>query len=107
MNAWMRLLPSGMYSGSPLERITFDFASTKSYWLSGTPIISQMILSGMRMETSVTKSHAPIGLMRSRTSTAVFCTSSMRLCMTRGVKLRETMPRNRPWRGSSMLIIEP
>ena len=96
-----------MYSGSPLERMMFDFASTKSYWLSGIPIISQMILSGIRIETSVTKSHEPIGLMRSSTSTATVCTSSINVCMTRGVKLRDTMPRSRPWRGSSMLIIEP
>ncbi len=71
------------------------------------PIMSQMISSGSRDETSTTKSQPPLSATRSMTS---FATSSIRSSIDlimRGLNAADTMRRSRAWRGLSMLIIEP
>ena len=71
------------------------------------PIMSQMISSGRREATSVTKSQPPDDATRSITSLA---TSSMRSSIDvimRGLKAADTMRRRRAWRGLSMLIMDP
>ena len=99
--------PSGTYSGSPRPRITFVFSNTNFVWLSGMPIMSQMISSGSGAAISVTKSHVPLSITRSMVCLARRWTSASSLPSARGVKPRETMRRSRPCFGSSMLIIEP
>ena len=100
-------VPAGTYSGSPRPRITFVFSNTNFVWLSGMPIMSQMISSGSGAAISVTKSQLPLSITRSMVCFARRCTSASSLPSARGVKPRETMRRSRPCFGSSMLIIEP
>ena len=69
--------------------------------------MSQMIFSGSRAATSVTKSHSPFSMTSSTMTVAARCTSSSNFLIIRGVKPAETIRRSRAWRGSSMLIIEP
>jgi hypothetical protein len=97
----------GRNSGSPPDRMTFDFSKISWCWLSGIPIRLQITISGIGAAISLTKSALPLSITRSRTSTVIFSTSSMNAWIIFGVKRRETMPRRRWWRGSSMLIIEP
>ncbi len=85
----------------------FVRSNTNSYWLSGMPIMSQMIARGRAAATSVTKSTVPFSRSRSTISVARRSTDSWRSLRCRGVKPRETMRRRRAWRGSSMLIMEP
>ena len=82
-------------------------AYTNSYWLSGTPIMSQTIFNGSRAEMAVTASHSPWARASSTILDAVRCTSSVSAASRFGVKPRETMRRSRECRGSSRLIIDP
>ena len=101
------LSPGATYSGSPRPSTTFVFSKTKAVWLSGMPMRSQTISSGSGAAISVTKSHSPFSITRSTVRAARCCTLASMRPSARGVKPRETMRRSRPWRGSSMLIIEP
>ncbi len=83
------------------------WSKTNWVWLSGIPIMSQMIPSGSGAAISVTKSHSPFSITASTSSVARRSTSCWSVPSALGVKPRETMRRSRPWRGSSMLIIEP
>ena len=77
---------------------------------SGMPIMSQMIWSGSRAATSVTKSHSPsLDARRRRSRAAIRSTSSSTACSSmRGRERRgRRCARSRACRGSSMLIIEP
>jgi hypothetical protein len=69
--------------------------------------MSQMIPSGRGAAIAVTKSHSPFSITASITSVARRSTSCWSVPSAFGVKPRETMRRRRPWRGSSMAIIEP
>ena len=71
------------------------------------PIMSQMISSGSRDETSTTKSQPPWSATRSMTSLATNSIRSSIDLIIRGLNAADTMRRSRAWRGLSMLIMEP
>ena len=69
--------------------------------------MSQITSSGNGCEIASTKSTSPFSHMASMTSAQMLSTESSTLCSWRGVNSRDTMPRWRAWRGSSMLMNDP
>ncbi len=111
-----RVMPAPMIAGigssptnsaSPPPRILFVASSTVRYSLRGMPIMSQMIRSGNGCAMSATKSVSPFSHMASITSSAMTATSSITFDSCLGVNRRETMPRKRAWRGSSIVMNDP
>ncbi len=98
-------VPSGMYSGSPFERITLEQRNTVAYSEGGTPIMSQMISRGSGAAISVTKSHSPRPATRSITRSATASMVSSMLATRRGLNAAETIRRRRAWRGLSVEIM--
>ena len=105
--AMIGFAPGATYSGSPRPRMMFVWSKTNCVWLSGMPIMSQMIPSGSGAAIFATKSHSPWSITASTSALARRSTSCCRRPSARGVKPRDTMPRSRAWRGSSIAIIEP
>ena len=58
--------------------MTFVCSKTNWFWLSGIPIMSQMIPSGSGAARSRTKSHSPFSMIASISSLARRSTSSCR-----------------------------
>ena len=73
----------------------------------GMPIMSQITRSGNGAEIVSTRSTSPFSHMSSMTSVQMRSTESSTDSSRRGVKARETMPRWRACRGSSMLMNDP
>ena len=94
-------------SGSPAPRMTFVASSTVRNSLRGMPIMSQMTSSGNGCESAWTRSTSPCSHMSSITSLQIVSTESSTDASCRGVNERDTMPRWRAWRGSSMLMNDP
>ena len=71
------------------------------------PIMSQITSSGNGAEMVSTRSTSPCSQMPSMTSSQIVATESSTDSSRRGVNARDTMPRWRAWRGSSMLMNDP
>ena len=61
-------VPGATYSGSPRPRMMLVCSKTNCVWLSGIPIMSQMIPSGSGAAMSRTKSHSPLSITASTSS---------------------------------------
>ena len=72
------------------------WSKTNRVWLSGIPIMSQMIPSGSGAAISVTKSHSPLSITASISSVARRSTSPWSFPSALGVKPRDTIRRMRP-----------
>ena len=82
-------------------------SSTVRNSLRGMPIMSQMTSNGNGWEMACTRSTSPCSHMSSMTSAQMVSTESSTPWSWRGVNERDTMPRWRAWRGSSMPMNEP
>ena len=94
-------------SGSPPPRMTLVASSTVLNSDRGMPIMSQITSSGNGDDMTSTRSTSPRSQKSSMTSVQMLATESSTDSRRRGVKARQTMPRWRAWRGSSMLMNEP
>ena len=87
--------------------MTLVASSTVWNSLRGMPIMSQITSSGNGCEIASTRSTSPFSHMPSMTSAQITSTESRTPWSCRGVNDRDTMPRWRAWRGSSMPMNEP
>ena len=94
-------------SGSPPPRMTLVASSTVWKSLRGMPIMSQITRSGNGWDRTSTRSASPCSQNPSITSAQMVSTESSTPWSWRGVNERDTMPRWRACRGSSMLMNEP
>ena len=69
--------------------------------------MSQITSSGNGCDSTLTRSASPCSQNWSSTSEQIVSTESSTPCNCRGVNERDTMPRWRAWRGSSMLMNDP
>ena len=91
-----------MTSGSETVTSVSAAFTTRSRSAPGTPIISEIVISGRRLAISSTKSPPPAGAASSTTSRA-FCRMPSSIRATwRGVNAADTSPRSFVWRGASM-----
>ena len=98
-------VPSGMMSGSPMERMTFEHSRAVWYSLGGTPIMSQIIWMGNGAAMSFTKSPEPDVAARVITSSATRSMESSTERTFLGLKAFETMRRSRACLGLSVEIM--
>ncbi len=86
--------------------ITSDASTIRSRSASGTPIMSEIVISGSRLAISETKLPPPVG---AASETIVWASrrmpSSIR-AIWRGVNADEMIPRSFVWRGESMPMID-